>query len=198
FRKVPTFGTDTIRRISSDASERKRLAARDYEDLLQTIIPVIEGLLPEPLNTMVITLLFRLAEWHALAKLRMHTDDTLVRFDKSTVVIGRELRGFRDYTRDNYATKELPGEVAARSRRKQNKAKNTPGDSVPRPPPQPLPLKGKFLNLDTYKFHALGDYPSTVRFVGTTDSFSTVIVSSFTFLVFSYSNIFRGSLRTAW
>jgi hypothetical protein len=35
---VPTFGIDTIRRITSDASERKKLAARDYEDYLQVII----------------------------------------------------------------------------------------------------------------------------------------------------------------
>ncbi|KAF7333615.1 hypothetical protein MSAN_02413700 [Mycena sanguinolenta] len=116
FRKVPTFGTDTIRRISSNASEHKKLAAQDYEDLLQTIIPVIEDLLPEPLNSMVLTILFRLAEWHALAKLHMHTDDTLVHFDKSPVIIGRELRGFRDYTQVHYTTKELPGEVAARAR----------------------------------------------------------------------------------
>ncbi|KAF7372464.1 C2H2-type domain-containing protein [Mycena venus] len=154
FRMVPTFGVDTIRRITTDASERKKLAARDYEDLLQTIIAVIEGLLPEPLNSMVMRMLFRLAEWHALAKLRMHTDDTLTRFDKSTVIIGRELRNFRDYTKANYATKELAGEVAV----------------APVPPPPLPPTKGKFLNLDTYKFHAIGDYPSTVRFFGTTDS----------------------------
>ncbi|KAJ7220515.1 hypothetical protein GGX14DRAFT_354385 [Mycena pura] len=124
----------------SNASERKKLAARDYEDYLQnladcfqTIIPVIEHLLPEPFNGMIMTMLFRLAEWHALAKLRMHTDDTLTRFKKSTTVIGKELRQFH---------------------------------AEPR---------GKFLNLATYKFHAIGDYPSTIPFVGTTDSFSTQI-----------------------
>ncbi|KAF7354440.1 hypothetical protein MVEN_01133000 [Mycena venus] len=140
-----------------------------------TIIAVIEGLLPEPFNSMVMTMLFRLAEWHALTKLRMHTDDTLARCNKSTAIIGRELRNFRDYTKENFATKELDGEVAARARRKQNKAKNAPaGSSAPVPPPPLPPAKGKFLNLDTYKFHALGDYPSTVRFFGTTDSYSTV------------------------
>ncbi|KAF7372504.1 hypothetical protein MVEN_00112300 [Mycena venus] len=175
FRMVPTFGVDTIRRITTDASERKKLAAWDYEDLLQTIIAVIEGLLPEPFKSMVMTMLFHLAEWHALAKLRMHTDDTLARFDKSTAIIGRELRNFRDYTKENFATKELDGEVAARARRKKNKAKNAlAGSSAPVPPPPLPPAKGKFLNLDTYKFHALGDYPSTVRFFGTTDSYSTV------------------------
>ncbi|KAJ7140771.1 hypothetical protein C8R44DRAFT_726491 [Mycena epipterygia] len=109
FRMVPTFGTDTIRHITSDASNRKKLVARDYEDYLQTIIPVIEGLLHKPYNSMVLTMLFRLAEWHALAKLRMHTVDTAARFDKSTVVIGRELQAFPDVTRDKFETKELPG-----------------------------------------------------------------------------------------
>ena len=35
FRQVPTFGRDTIRRFSSNISELKKLAARDYEDILQ-------------------------------------------------------------------------------------------------------------------------------------------------------------------
>jgi len=35
FRQVPTFGGDTIRRFSSNVSELKKMAARDFEDLLQ-------------------------------------------------------------------------------------------------------------------------------------------------------------------
>jgi hypothetical protein len=35
YRQVPTFGRGTIRRFSSNASAMKRLAARDFEDLLQ-------------------------------------------------------------------------------------------------------------------------------------------------------------------
>lgn len=35
FRQVPTFGRDTIRRFSSNISELRRLAARDFEDILQ-------------------------------------------------------------------------------------------------------------------------------------------------------------------
>jgi hypothetical protein len=31
----------------------------------------------------------------------------------------------------------------------------------------------KTLNLNTYKFHALGDYVNTIRKFGTTDSYST-------------------------
>jgi hypothetical protein len=35
FRDIPTFGSSTIRRFASNASEMKKLAARDFEDLLQ-------------------------------------------------------------------------------------------------------------------------------------------------------------------
>ncbi|KAF9493425.1 hypothetical protein BDN71DRAFT_1483521 [Pleurotus eryngii] len=55
----------------------KKLAARDFEDSLQCAIPVFEGLLPSEHNTMLLDLLFVLCEWHALVKLRMHTDHTI-------------------------------------------------------------------------------------------------------------------------
>jgi len=35
YRLVPTFGRSTIRRFCNNASEMKKLAARDFEDLLQ-------------------------------------------------------------------------------------------------------------------------------------------------------------------
>lgn len=35
FRLVPTFGTHTIRHFKDNVSELKKLAARDYEDILQ-------------------------------------------------------------------------------------------------------------------------------------------------------------------
>lgn len=35
YRTIPTFGQSTIRRFSNNASSMKKLAARDYEDLLQ-------------------------------------------------------------------------------------------------------------------------------------------------------------------
>lgn len=35
FRQVATFGRDTIRRFSVDIAAQKRIAARDYEDILQ-------------------------------------------------------------------------------------------------------------------------------------------------------------------
>jgi hypothetical protein len=35
YRQIPTFGGATIRRFSQNASGMKKLAARDFEDLLQ-------------------------------------------------------------------------------------------------------------------------------------------------------------------
>jgi len=35
FRLIPPFGRSTIRRFCSDASQMRKLAARNYEDLLQ-------------------------------------------------------------------------------------------------------------------------------------------------------------------
>jgi hypothetical protein len=35
FRAVPTFGRDTIRKFHSNVSAMKKLAGRDFEDILQ-------------------------------------------------------------------------------------------------------------------------------------------------------------------
>ena len=61
----------------------------------QCTIAAFEGLLPSQHNEIVMTLLFRLAEWHALAKLRMHTDTTLTCMEMVIAILGRELRRFR-------------------------------------------------------------------------------------------------------
>ena len=85
----------------------------------QCAIPTFEGLLPSPHNQIVMTLLYRLAEWHALAKLRMHTDNTLCLLDSITAILGRELRRFHQIVCSAYSTKDLPKENAARQRKKQ-------------------------------------------------------------------------------
>jgi len=125
----------------------------------QCSIPVFEGLLPEPFNGMLLHLLYKAAEWHALAKLRIHTDSTLDLLEAVTREFGRLMRQFRDKTSDEFDTMELPRETSARK----GGARSS---------------KKKKLNLNTYKFHALGDYVATIRLFGTTDSYSTQVVSS--------------------
>jgi len=145
----------------------KKLAGRDFEDLLQCAIPVFERLLPEPHNSHVMKLLFRIVEWHGLAKLRMHTETTLAQLEQVTMDLGRLMRNFRDKTCAGFNTTELAREVEARNRRNaRKKTTNAPNQN----------RKLKTLNLLTYKFHALGDYVRTIRMFGTTDSFSTQLV----------------------
>jgi hypothetical protein len=83
------------------------------------------------------TLLYRLCEWHALAKLRMHTDSTLSLMDAVTITLGRELRTFRDVTCAAFVTTELPKEAAARGRRRRKAQASAGSGSQSHPPPDP-------------------------------------------------------------
>ena len=119
----------------------KKLAARDFEDLLQVrtcvylsirlfadliqcAIPVFEGLLDRQHDKQLMKLLYRTAEWHALAKLRMHTDQSLDLLEELTTEFGDLMRHFRDVTSSQFATMELPQEMAARNRREAQKEKD--------------------------------------------------------------------------
>lgn len=62
-------------------------------------------------------LLYRTAEWHALAKLRMHSDSTLLLLEELTTEFGQLIRQFRDLTCNQFKTVELSRETAARQRR---------------------------------------------------------------------------------
>ncbi|KAJ3833589.1 hypothetical protein F5878DRAFT_665520 [Lentinula raphanica] len=163
FRSVPTFGRGTVRRFVENVSELKKLAARDFEDLLQCAPPCFEGLFAEKsqdIDDLVQDLLAHFATWHAYAKLRLHTDLTLDSFELATTELGHLLRKFAEKTAETFDTRLLPREVAARARRKANNGSDT---DTPR----------KLFNFNTYKFHALGDYPWTIPTFGTTDSYST-------------------------
>lgn len=155
---------------------------------------MFEGLLADPAhNKRLMKLLYRAAEWHALAKLRMHTDTTLTLLDKLTIEFGKLMRQFRDFTCTEFETTELPRETAARARREAASAAfanpHPPTESSETPPlaatsvPAVVPAtmsksrsKKKALNLLTVKFHFLGDYVRHIRQYGTTDSYSTQLV----------------------
>ncbi|KAJ6456235.1 hypothetical protein C8R47DRAFT_996353, partial [Mycena vitilis] len=180
YRQMPRFGNATIRRFATNASEMKKLGARDFEDLLQCAIPAFDGLFPPGHNERVLKLLYRMAEWHACAKLRMHTDPTLEHLVKLTPEIGRLMRQFKNTTCAEYTTFELPRETAARGRREQRAADaaaaRAGGSSTNTAPPEKS-KKEKTLNLNTYKWHAMGDYAPTIRLYSPTDSYSTQLVS---------------------
>jgi hypothetical protein len=105
-------------------------------------------------------------------------------FDQTTSQIGAEFRNFVAKTCPAFETRELDREVGARKRRlskktqMNNAATGMPSHSAPigEPRGQVHRLKKTF-NLHTYKFHSLADYPATIRNFGTTDSYTTEIVS---------------------
>ncbi|KAG2744922.1 hypothetical protein P692DRAFT_20877483 [Suillus brevipes Sb2] len=83
FRQVPSYGNGVIRRFANNTSEMKKLATWDFENILQCAMPVFEGLFPADHDVIVQSLLYRFAHWHALAKLRVHTESTLSVLDET-------------------------------------------------------------------------------------------------------------------
>ena len=144
-------------------------------------MPVFDGLLPAEHDNDIQSLLFTTAEWHTLAKMRLHTDSMLAWLDESTKAFGKQIRRFQSHTCSFFDTQELPQEEAARSRRQKKKKGST--TSLPNPSPlAPVPstatatpagTKKKLFNLILIKLHALGDYVKTIKTFGTTDSYST-------------------------
>ncbi len=176
FHQIPPFSQATIHRFTNNVSQMKKLAARDFEDLLQCSIPAFEDLLDEPHNKHLMKLLYRTAEWHAFAKLRVHTDSTLEHLEVLTKEFGFLMRQFRDLSCLQFRTTELPREVAARYRQQQRaKAKvpsaNASSESGLKPSTRPVTL-----NISTIKFHSLGDYVQMIQMFDCTDSFSTQLV----------------------
>ncbi|KAI0753029.1 hypothetical protein C8Q80DRAFT_1217334 [Daedaleopsis nitida] len=145
FAMVPTFVRRTIRQFGHNVSAMKKLAARDFEQMLQCAIPVFKRLLPDQANNIVLDMLFRLAMWHALAKLRLHSGSTLDTFDIATRALGIAMRAFLKKVCPLYTTKELPKETQHRQAR-QTRARTASGTA------------NQVFNLVTYKFHHLGDY----------------------------------------
>jgi hypothetical protein len=118
------------------------------------------------------SLLYRFAQWHALAKLRIHSESTVAFLEETFKKLSRKLRNFQVYTCAVFNTMELPKEKAARQRKAAERADTN------NPSAESSGARQKKFNLATYKFHAMGDYVRTIRLFGTTDSFTTQIVST--------------------
>ncbi|KAF8594868.1 hypothetical protein BDV93DRAFT_458210 [Ceratobasidium sp. AG-I] len=168
FRQIVSFPPETIRRFSSNVSEMKKLAGRDWEDILQCCIPCFEGLFPEPHSQDVSVLVFTLAQWHAFAKLCMHTESTLHALDAHTTVLGRRLRRFQKSS-STFRTTESDSEFDAR-RWCRDAAAMELGNAIPA---EPMTRLSKVFSLHMYKLHALGDYVAAIKLYGMTDSYST-------------------------
>jgi len=128
-----------------------------------------------------------MAHWHGLAKLRIHSEWTLDIMDKVTSAVGQQFHDFKATVCLAYATRELHQEVEARARRNAKQAAKQAGgqktkhcsslveqgETVLLETSRKNAQRTKTFNFQTYKFHALGDYVSTIRRYGTTDSYSS-------------------------
>lgn len=116
FAQIPRFG-EAIRKFRASVTAAEGMTAREYEQVLlvsfvvrlapfdssadicidyyiQCLLPVISGLLPsfEPLAN---RLIYSLNVWFALAKLHIHTAETLEDVDNELSTFGRTLRAFK-------------------------------------------------------------------------------------------------------
>ncbi|KAG8761981.1 hypothetical protein FRC12_009250 [Ceratobasidium sp. 428] len=180
FRKTPTYAS-TIRKFDSSVSNMSRLAARDFEDILQCCAPAFKGLLPEECDEQAQTLLYLFAQWHGLAKLRLHTEATLKLLKAVTTRFGDAMREFADLTKD-LDIRETPKEyerrkraAVTRSRSKKTKISTSTSAKAKAKEKEGGGRRKCTLNLSTYKFHAMGDYVRCIERFGTCDSYSTQI-----------------------
>ena len=132
---------------------------------------MFDGLLPDHCNAFILKLLFICAHWHGLVKLCLHSDDTLDIMDDVTVGLGVQFCEFHDKICPKFQTQELPREAAARQRCTQKNHQSGANTETNNQEPY---LKN--FNLETYKYHSLGDYVATIHRFGTTDSYSTTTV----------------------
>ena len=100
----------------------------------------------------------------------------LASLEETTKALGQVLWRFVTELCKSYATKELPTEEATRTRRKARKIAKGKGTK----PSGSVGATSTFFNMCTYKLHALGDYVATIWRYGTTDNYSTQVVSNFT------------------
>ena len=148
----------------------------------QCAIPVFDGLFPEPHQGILMDLLFELATWHALAKLRLHTESTITALEHSTQCLGKAIWTFKEKLCANYVVGTLPAEDAPRAKGKAAKHKwakeNADRASNEAPGTKPKAKKKVHnLNLKTYKLHALRHYVDAICRFGPSDGYSTQTVS---------------------
>jgi len=111
----------------------------------------------------------------------MHTDPTLKIFNAATNSMGKQFRAFVSCTCSAFDTRELNHEANARQRRK-TKISGADHDTV-----TTTVRRQKTFNLETYKYHSLGDYVATVEMYGTCDSYTTEVVSEIIISLYQFS-----------
>jgi hypothetical protein len=156
----------------------KRLAAHNFKDILQVCLSVVNGqsaslihpfqctmpvfksLFPEDHDVIIQSLLYRFTHSHTLAKLRMHSETTLSLLDEVFKKLSCQLHEFRDITCVAFTMFELPKEKAMQECKAVCEHSGCINPDTGSASGQNVT---KF-NLNTYKFHTMGDYLQLIRF----------------------------------
>jgi len=137
--------------------------------------------LPKCYNDVVLDLLFELVQWLSLALLRQHTKTTLSTFEAATTSLGNQVQTFMTKVCPHFETRDTLCEAGTRVQCQA--VKLTTGGRAKR---SLKSRKGKEamtdrqwqdFNPNTYKFHTLANYCSTIRRFGMTDNYNTQNVS---------------------
>jgi hypothetical protein len=137
-----------------------------------------------------------LAVWHALAKMRIHTEDTIELLEIGTRELAVSVAAFEYKVCPHFKTRELAKEVARRGRAQVRKKQKATAAAASKPSTQQSkaiitnkdievaagdPRMRVFSVRDTYKFHRSADVARTIRRFGTSDNYSTqsVCLNSF-------------------
>ena len=164
----------------------------------QCAIPVFDGLLPPKYNSIVHKLLFEMATWHGLAKLRLHTDTTLSDLETSSTQLCNLLRKFKTVVCSAFIVQDLPSEEAARGRRQAAMAqKIAEAQKAPREAKATsasgIKAKVHTFNMEMYKLHGLPDIPAAIRAFGVSENTSTKnVLIFFIFFKIVHLNILTG------
>jgi hypothetical protein len=117
-------------------------------------------------------LLFDMATYHALLKLRLHHELSLQMLDAMVHRLGSSLRRFKKYVCDIPDIQFSPEEIAKRERRKAREDEKRAKKGLPpisrREPKAPNPL-----SLNTSKIHKIHHSVNSIRRFGTTDNYTT-------------------------
>ena len=87
-------------------------------------MPCFEGLFGEPFEAPIQNLLFTMAAWHAFAKLRMHTDQSLAVFEALTTILGTVVRYFAKHVCEHIKVNGIPKEPGSRQHESKKKDKD--------------------------------------------------------------------------
>ncbi|KAG2064257.1 hypothetical protein BDR04DRAFT_972878, partial [Suillus decipiens] len=141
----------------------------------QCAILVFEGLFLSDYNGLIQSLLYQFVKWHALAKLRIHSESTLNFLEELFKKLSQKLHKFKSYTCAAFHSVQLPKEKPAHQQKSAqcSETNSTSPESLASGP------RMKKFHLGTYKFYTMSDYVRTVRFFRTMDSFTTKIMCTY-------------------